>query len=454
MAHLKRNKIIGLLFAAVIVLSSILTGCSGTGPGGEKASGSKTEDGKTVVEFWCSWGDSKKDYFDKWINKFNESQDKIVVKATYIAGDAWDQRITAAQAAGTGPDVMTMNYGKIAYSADQGKIKALDEYIDATKWDDLYDWSNDMVSVNGKHYAYPFNAEPGSILLYRKDFFEEAGLDPENPPKTWDELIEYGKKLTNDKHYGLTAAGTTADMAWSHWGMQAMMGGLAINDDWSKATVNSEGNKKLFNFWNTLYKEKIFPKQMPGLYTEIEPLVDGRTAMMFNGSFVFDALRNKYADVVDKIGVAPLPTPDGDYKKPTATLGGWTFVVDGNSKHPKEAAQFIDYMLAGDPEVMVDFFNLSKFSSFTGRKSVDAALENNEYAKNDEWRKMIQEKVLPYAIPEPIYAWDISLSYANALERVYLKGEDIDKSLSQAEKEINDYIKNNNYAGTNPKMKK
>ncbi len=65
---------------------------------------------------------------------------------------------------------------------------------------------------------------------------------------------------------------------------------------------------------------------------------------------------------------------------------------------------------------------------------------------------MVAEQVIPYAIAEPIYAWEISLAYANAMERVFLKNVDVESSLEQAEKEINNYIRNNDYAGTNPEL--
>src|SRR5690606_16512840 len=163
---------------------------------------------------------------------------------------------------------------------------------------------------------------------------------------------------------------------------------------------------------------------------------------------------NDYPEILDNIGVAVLPTPDGNQDVPTASLGGWTLTIDGNSDHKEEAADFIQYMLAGDEEIMIDFFkNTTKFSKFAVRKSVDEVLAEDPVAKDDPWRKMIAEEVVPYAVAEPIYAWEISLAYANAMERVYLQGADVKKSLEQAEKEINDYIKTNDYAGTNPKQK-
>src|SRR5690606_5070435 len=105
-------------------------------------------------------------------------------------GDAWDQRLAAAQAAGDAPDIRTLNYNKIVFSAQQGQLKAIDEYVDPAIFEDLYENLNAAVSYDGKHYAYPMLAEPSSVLYYNKEMFEKAGLDPEKPPVTWAEMIE------------------------------------------------------------------------------------------------------------------------------------------------------------------------------------------------------------------------------------------------------------------------
>lgn len=460
---MKQNKFFAMLLVALFVISALLTGCQGTAPANNNAEDKTneettttddTETEKVVVDFWTpQWGEEDKTWFEKHIKAYNSSQDAVEVKMTIIPGAAWDEKVKAAQAAGTMPDVTTMNYNKIVFSAKQGTIQALDDYVDPAIFEDLHANVNDFVSVDGKHYAYPMLVEPSSLLFYRKDWFEEAGLDPEKPPVTWDELIEYGKKLKKDRVAGLTAAADAVELGWTHWGLQGMVGAKPINDDWSEATINSPEYKKLIEFWSTLKKEGILPKQSLGAYPDIKHFAEGRAAMAFNGSWAISGIRNTWPDLMDKVGVAVLPTPDGNQEVPTASLGGWTLTVDGNSNNPKEAAEFISYLLAGDPEIMVDFFkNATKFSKFATRKSVDEVLSADPDAQNDPFRQMIADKVIPYAVAEPIYAWEISIAYSNAVERVVLKGEDIDKSLQTAEKEINDYIKKNNYAGTNPKQ--
>jgi multiple sugar transport system substrate-binding protein len=455
--HMKQKKYFAILLAALFLIGAFLTGCQGTSPTSNTTEDNKdneeTNTEKVTVNFWTpQWGEQDQVWWEKNIKAYNESQDAVEVKLTIIPGAAWDEKIKAAQAAGTSPDVTTMNYNKIVFSADQGSILALDDYVDPAVWEDLYPNVNDFVSVGGKHYAYPMLLEPSSLLFYRKDWFEEAGLDPEKPPVTWDELIAAGKALKKDRVAGLTAAADAVELGWTHWGLQGMVGGSPINDDWSAATINTPEYKKLVEFWATLKKEGILPKQSLGAYPDIKHFAEGRAAMAFNGSWAIGALRNDWPDLMDKVGVAVLPTPDGNQEVPTASLGGWTLTVDGNSKNPKEAAEFITWLLAGDEEIMIDFFkNVTKFSKFAARKSVDEALASDPDAQNDPYRQMVAEKVVPYAVAEPIYAWEISIAYSNAVERVILKGEDVEKSLKQAEKEINDYIQKNNYAGTNPK---
>jgi len=455
------------LLALMLALSMALSACgggggnkggnaggdSGGGSGGSGGNGGGSSGKRVVVDFWATqMEDFTTKWWERWIEEFNNTNDRIEINFEVIPGDAWDQRMTAAQAAGTAPDIYTMNYNKIAFSADQGKIQALDEYVDASVWEDLFDNVEGFVSVAGKHYAYPLLVEPSSILYYRKDFFEEAGLDPNKPPVTWDELIEYGKKLATNGRYGLLAAGNAVEIAWTNWGWQGMVGQFPISDDWSKATINNDAYRKLLQFWKDLHANGVVPKQMPGGYTDILPFGEGRAAMAINGSWAIGQLRNDFPDILDKVGVAVMPTPDGNQQVPTASLGGWTLVVDGNSDHPKEAAEFITWMLAGNPDIMIDFFKTTKYSKFPARKSVDEAINADPEAQNDEWRKLVAEKVVPYAVGEPIYAWEISMAYATAVERVVLQGMDIDKSLEIAEKEINDYIEANNYAGTNPNL--
>lgn len=90
------------------------------------------------------------------------------------------------------------------YLSDSGYFKPMQEMIDN---DDDFDLSKldqgilDNFSLNDNLYSMPFNVST-QILFYNKDMFKDAGLDPDKPPKTFDEIEEYAKKLT-DKDKGV-----------------------------------------------------------------------------------------------------------------------------------------------------------------------------------------------------------------------------------------------------------
>jgi sn-glycerol 3-phosphate transport system substrate-binding protein len=80
---------------------------------------------------------------------------------------------------------------------DSGEVSPMQDFIDRDKYD-LSDFEPAVVNyykVPDRLYSMPWNAS-SSILYYNKDAFKEAGLDPNRPPKTFDEVTEYAKKLT------------------------------------------------------------------------------------------------------------------------------------------------------------------------------------------------------------------------------------------------------------------
>src|SRR5206468_2123688 len=119
------------------------------------------------------------------------------------------------QAAGTQPDVATTNYGGIPAGVANGQFAELDGLLPDKAWTDLKPNVAGFVQVGGKHYAYPMLVEPSTVLYYRTDLVKAAGLDPNAPPKTWDELLTWAEKLTKGTVKGMTIASVAPDLGWS-----------------------------------------------------------------------------------------------------------------------------------------------------------------------------------------------------------------------------------------------
>uniref|UniRef100_UPI0005A8E996 ABC transporter substrate-binding protein n=1 Tax=Paenibacillus gorillae TaxID=1243662 RepID=UPI0005A8E996 len=250
--------LVAVLLIAIVVM--ILSGCSSNGKS-NKPDQDKPQEAKVTIPFWITPQDKGiTAWFTKWTNEFNKSNPGIEVKLEFVPQDAWQQKLKAAQSNGSAPQISYSNYASIPMNMKQGMVAALDDYIEPKVFEDLYDNINELIMIGGKHYSFPVFVEPYELLFYRKDFFEEAGLDPNSPPKSWDELIEAGKVLSKPGRFGLSVPGS-ADIGWTHWSFQNMIGHFPISDDWSKATVNDDQYRQLFTFWKRLYDEKVVPKQ-------------------------------------------------------------------------------------------------------------------------------------------------------------------------------------------------
>jgi multiple sugar transport system substrate-binding protein len=442
--HKRRSKLMFAL-AAVVTASIALSGCS--------AGGGTTADGKVEVTFWQQkFEDYQGVWFKKYVDQFNASQDKVKVNYQVVPADTWVQKLQAAQAAGKQPDVATTNYGNIAAGVVDGKFAALDDYMPADVFSDIKENVASFVTIGGKHYAYPMLVEPSTVLYYNKDLVTAAGLDPNTPPTTWDQLIDWSRKLTSGDVKGMTIASTAPDLGWSSWGLQYnACGHLPISDDWSKADATDPCYEKLLGLYKTLYQDDLIPQQPKVGYADGSPYGGGEVAMMAGGSWVIGQLKTDFPDMLAKTMVAPFPSYDGDATRTTATLGGWTLTLDSKSKHPQEAADFIHYLLAGDPAIMADFFKAAGYSKYTVRTSVDEALASDPDASSDPFMQIISDKVVAYGKQEPGYPWDIALAMGTAIESAMKGTDSIQGSLKTADAAINDVIQKQSLAGTAPK---
>lgn len=406
----------------------------------------------TEVLLWnMQFEDWYNEHFTEMVEQFNSENKDVHVTQEFINGSIWDEKMKSAQAANLAPDTYLSAYNQLAFNASKGLIRSMDNLISQEAWDDIYDNIKPMVSYKGKYYAYPAFTELQTVLFYRKDMFEQAGLDPNTPPKTWEELLEYAKKLTSDNVFGVNfPAGTDLNWALCGWEYQSA-NHLALSDDWKSANVTDQGFVDLANFIKRLYDATVVPAQQLANYNDPKPFIDGSLAMMFNGSWTIAAIKKDHPELVDKVGVAPAPTKDGKQNVTTSAAGGFCYVIDAKSSKTEAAAKYINWLLADDPSIPARYFKLAEYSKYAVRKSVDDyIIKNDKEAYNDIWRKVITEQVVPYAKPEGVYSSEINQYVSNAIENIVVSNTSVMEALSKASDEINNYIKINDYSNKKP----
>lgn len=441
-----RGRLIGL--AILVVAASLIV--TGTSLGGSSSSSRTAKAAAPVtVTFWQQkFEDYQQKWFTKYVRAFNKSQSKIQVNYVVVPGDVWTQKLKAAQAAGTQPDIATTNYGNIAPGVLNGQFAPLDNLIPKAAFADVKSNVKSFVQVDGKYYGYPMLVEPSAVLYYRTDLAKKAGLDVKNPPKSWPKLIKWARAMNVGNVKGITIASVAGDLGWSSWGLQYnACGHLPISVDWSKGEATDPCYTKLLNFYKALYQGALMPQQPKVGYPDATPYGNGEVAMMVNGSWAIGQIKQYFPKLLAKTAVAPMASFNGDDKKTTATLGGWTLTVDSKSKQKQAAADFIRYLLAGNPKIMAGFFELAGYSKYTVRTSVDKALANDPKASKDPFMKVISTKIVPYGRQEPKFPWDISFAMGTAIESAMKGKQSVADALKTANDTINSVIQKQDLAG-------
>jgi sn-glycerol 3-phosphate transport system substrate-binding protein len=197
-------------------------------------------------------------------------------------------------------------------------------------------------------------------MYYNKDVFKKAGLDPNKPPKNWDEMISMGKKLTNDKQWGVMIPST----GYPYW----MFGALAKQN--GQVLMNGEGTKTYFNnpkvvealqYWKDLSsKYKVMPEGTIEWGTLRKNFLSGKTAMMWHSTGNLTAVKK---NATFDFGVAMLPAKE---MRGTPTGGGNFYVFKNTTPKQKEASlKLIKFMTS--PE------NSAKWSIGTGYIGISKA---------------------------------------------------------------------------------
>ena len=204
-----------------------------------------------------------------------------------------------------------------------------------------------LADAKGRLFALPV-AFSTPVLYINKAAFRKAGLDPENPPKSWFETQEAAGKLDDS---GSACPFTTSWPAWVHVDNLSAWNGVDVSDSKGKLAFNGLVQIKHVAMMATWHKSKYF--SYFGRRDEADRrFANGECAMLTSSSSLFSALsENKSLEV----GVAPLPYHDDVQGSPRTTLAdGASLWVAGNMK-PAEAkgvAKFVNYILG--PEVQIN----------------------------------------------------------------------------------------------------
>ncbi len=347
---MKLTRVFAALLAGALAAGA-LTGCS---------SGSKQTDTKqpaaadqvTNVTFWHAMGGTNGKAIDSLVEKFNQTHDKIKVKAVFQGG--YDDLFNKLKVAGNaGPSVIQVYDIGTRYMIDSQQIVPVQQFIDADKFD-LSDFEPNIVAyytVDNKLYSMPFNTST-PILYYNKTAFKDAGLDPEKPPRTWEEVAAAGRALTKRDASGkVTRYGVSlAVYGWFFEQFLAREGGLYVDNGngrdarATKATFNGQEGVAFLTWWKGLVKEGIAGNFGRNTTDTQKAFQAGTTAMFVDSTAVLRAQINGVGGKFE-LGTAYLPYPKGKENGGVIIGGGSLWIMKGRPEAEQKATwEFVKWL--------------------------------------------------------------------------------------------------------------
>ena len=435
------RKSFAFLLVLVMGLATFLAGCSGT----DKASTSTKSGDSNVVQldFWSFWGSEiRKPIIEKIVDDFNKSQNKIHVKYTYLPfGDIWTKEL-ASVAAGNPPDVIINDINTVQQRAQKNQVQSLAEFIkkDPSIKDQYFPNLWKAVEKDGVPYALPFNTDT-RLLFWNKDIFKQAGLDPEQPPKTWDELQAFAQKIDQKNGDRYTRMGflPRQNIGPDIWMLNATGHGYWDYEQ-NKPVVNDPTAVEALQWvhdYEQHYGDKVintFKAQFGD--SQADPFVSGKLGMVVQTATDYTKIRD-YAKGMN-FGVAPMP----EFKPGSGNTmwgGGFVAEIPKGAKHAEASYEFIKYLTGAKAQ---EYWAVKNFDSVANVEAAKNAGQSSELSENDKrvYNAAVENMKQTILTPIPLEAPDYINLINPELDKALLGQKSAKQALDDAQKAVENLV--------------
>jgi multiple sugar transport system substrate-binding protein len=330
-----------------------------------------------VVTVWQPFGAEDQAGLDHCVAEFERTHPGIHVKMSYASNDLTSsQKLFLAIAGGVGPDVTFVDGQQLSEWAARGALADLTPSFDKSglKPDDFWGPRWRESTFRGHVYAIPWGADPNFALVWNKDMFRNAGLDPNRPPRTIDDLDRMNDKLTvRDKEGNISTLGINP-FEWRGansmftWGY-AFGGNLYKEPDAEHplGTVTADNPKVVEALeWLARFARKYDVRKITSFSSQVvgignDPFFAGKSAMRLLHVSQIKNLK-QYAPTMD-LGIGLIPAPmDGEY--PNGWIGGWSLAVPRNRQVRPEAFEFIKWMCTSTVATTIEATQMEQFPAY------------------------------------------------------------------------------------------
>ena len=414
------------LISGMIIASLLaLTACSGVAQGfglrGTQVTDamlcpdkSKRTDGPiTIVDLWWPF---QRDLLNSAAPAFNCEFPDIAINLSVNGqvGDDSNGKLLAAVSARKPPDLVMAYDDVLTAWAAKGLLQPIDDRLPALgiRKDDYIAGAWDSTLWRDHQYGIPADWDPDSLLWYNKALFAEAGLDPERPPTTWQEVQEYAAKI--DKIGPGGKIERLGLIPWSGWQFnyiqlaQQFNAPLHTGMDPDRVVLDSPQMRQVFEYQYEIAKKYGGGDRINAFLTvsgaqgaASDPLLSGRVGMRLIGDWQLAYQEMVGTEVFrSTMGVTAMPPPPGG--RPFLTHSGWAFMVPRGAQNVDAALTFSEWLLRTE-----------NFGTYVGPANgwlpAKKETRSQPYLTSDPtWRKILEIDARlpqePWLPPSPILA--------------------------------------------------
>lgn len=351
---MKRLKVLGIALTATMLLAAQAVSAA-----------------PVTITYWQYFYQSKVDLMNDLIKQFEAKNPDIKVDQVTFPYESYNQKVATSIPAGEGPDVINLYSGWLPMYVKADYIQPLPKssFSDSYMKGSYYPFVVDAINFGGQLYSAP-TAVRTLALIWNKKLFREAGLDPEKPPRTLDELAAYAKKLSKyDAQGNLIQAGLTMQPNGQghNWIRDVLFRQFGVDP------YDSTGRKVTYNNAKGVaavkwYMDRIVTDKVgyPNFTTDdVTAFKAQKAAMTIDGSFRIATLKA----VTDlEWGIAELPSHNGIQSN---FASFWTHsIVSGiKGKQLDASVKFLQFITS--PEAMEQW--LTKVGELPANPKIAAA---------------------------------------------------------------------------------
>ncbi|WP_235856911.1 extracellular solute-binding protein [Occultella glacieicola] len=336
---------------------------------------SSTQDPNVIGIAYQQFGSGTlmEDWIDRTAQAYTqEYQDRSVELVPIVAAenDYFTKNELLMSSPRTSPDLVYEDTFILLSDVGAGYVQPMTEYAEQWEhWQDVAPASREAVTgEDGEIYAIPTHTDTRAIW-FNKDVFAEAGLPEDWAPTSWEEILEAARTIKEQLPevapffiFSGKAQGEKASMQGFEMLLYGTGGGVGLYDaDAKKWVIGSQGFLDALTFLRTVFEEELTlpvsrhldPNIGESIYSTVMPA--GELGMLLDGSWIsqnwVEDAPSPWPEWADTLGLARMPTQNGDGTGWVTLAGGWSWVLPQYCTDPEIAFSFIEALLTTDNSV-------------------------------------------------------------------------------------------------------